>query len=287
MRGPLLIRSWALLAAVLAACRGPFSPPEPAAPSPRLAVFSAGAAETLERLGAVSHVVAVGKWVRFADGRVRPQVGTFDQPNAEVLLSLGVELVVTTASVAGTPSNRELERLGLEVLELETATLEGVFASIQTLGRRVGRASEATCLVQELEERLQQLEARRAGAPRLRALIVVGRDPLWVAGPGSYLDRLLAIAGAVNAAAGLSAPFAPMSLEKLLEQPPHLLFDLGSPGEDNRRWEELLTPALGRKPQVVTVPSGLLTVPGPRVAEMAEYLAGELDRAAAALVDPR
>lgn len=296
MRHALLIGRWILAAASLVGCQDPALPrcQDSASPcqdflsprfevglAPRLAVFSPAAAEILERLEATASVVAVGKWVEFSDGIKRPQVGTFDHPNVEALLGLGVEAVVTTASVAGSPAKQELQRLGLEFVELETATLEGIFTSIRTLGAWVGKAPQAERLVQELQERLSRIAARQSSSHPVRALIALGQDqPLWVAGPGSYLDSLLRIAGGQNVAAQLESPFAPISLEQLLKTPPQVIFELGSRGPaDSRYWEELLAPVLRHKPRVVSVPDGFLSVPGPRVAEMAEYLAGELQLA--------
>lgn len=268
-----------VLAAAAAACQD-WRPPV-AAPSPRLAVFSPAAAETLVALDAASHIVAVGKWVELPAGtHALPRVGTFDRPNAEALFAAGVELVVTTRTEAGQEENRELERLGLQVLALETASLEGVLHSILELGERVGRRPAAEALVASIESRLARVAERGSGRTPRRVLIVVGHEPLWVAGSGSYLDRLLRLCGAENAAGDLPAPFSPASLEAILERKPEVVFEFSSKqasagsGPD---WRRLLEPILGRPPHEVIVPPGLLSVPGPRVADMAEWIEEQLE----------
>lgn len=270
--------------AVLAACARSAPPPAPSpAPPPagaRLGVLAPAAAETLARLGAAERVVAVGDWVTWPpELAARPRLGSYDAPSAERLLELGVDTLITTASAAGRAERAELARLGIEVVELDTETFEGTLAAIAELGRRVGREAAAEALVEEIRARLDGIARRVAGARRPRVLVAVGREPLYAAGPGSHLDELVRLAGGENVVADAGAPWAMVSLESVLARRPEVVLD----SADNRpgaargalpgewaRWPFL--PAV-RDGRVYHLDPARLSVPGPRLPEMAELVA--------------
>lgn len=266
-----------VVALALAACSRA-APPVP--PGQRLAVLAPAAAETLVLLGATDRVVAVGDWVTWPpEIAAKPKLGAYDEPSRERLLELGVDTLVTSASVAGRAGREELERLGIRVVEFETDTFAGALEGIGTLGALVGREPEAARLVAGVRARVAAVAAGVADAPRVRALVVVGRDPLFVAGPGSYLDELVRLAGGENVAADAGAPWAMVSLEAMLARRPEVILDTsenrpgaprGALAGDWARWPFLPAVAAGR---VHFVDPALLAIPGPRLGEMAERMA--------------
>lgn len=277
MSGRSLVLAFALGAA---ACAPPGPEPGHLPAARRLAVLAPSAAETLAALGETARIVAVGDFVVWPpEVAALPRIGAYDAPNPERLLALGVDLLVTTAGVAGRAERVQLAGHGIDTLELDTATYEASLAAMRELGARVGREQAAEELVAGVERRVAAVAAATATLPRRRVLIVVGRDPLFVAGPGSHLDRLLEAAGGENVAADLGSPWAQASLEAMLERAPEVILD----SSDNRpgvvrgllagpweRWEFL--PAV-REGRVASVDPWRLTIPGPRLGECAELLA--------------
>lgn len=270
-------RAICVLAVALAACS---RPAPPVAPGQRLAVLAPAAAETLALLGVADRVVAVGDWVTWPpEIAAKPKLGAYDEPSRERLLELGVDTLVTSASVAGRAGREELERLGIRVVEFETDTFAGALEGIETVGALVGREPQAARLVAGVRARVDAVATGVAGAPRVRALVVVGRDPLFVAGPGSFLDELVRLAGGENVAADAGAPWAMVSLEAMLARRPEVILDTSEnrPGAPRgalagewARWPFLPAVAAGR---VHFVDPALLAIPGPRLGEMAERMA--------------
>jgi iron complex transport system substrate-binding protein len=116
---------------------------------------------------------------------------------------------------------------------------------------------------------------------RRRVLVVVGRDPLYVAGPGSHVDEMIRLAGGANVAHDALAPYQQVSLEVILERMPEVIIDAsdnrpGSPrGRQTGRWGEWpFLPAV-QDERVYWVDPGLLLIPGLRLPEMT-LLAGRL-----------
>lgn len=237
-------------------------------------------AEIVAALGAADEVVAVGDFVAWPPAlAARPRVGAYDAPSLERILALGGNLYVTTRSQAGQRALARLVELGVEIVELDTATYAGTLASIERLGQKLGRKPQAAELAGEIGERVAAVRSRAARVPARRVLVVVGREPLYVAGPGSHLDELVRAAGGENVAADALAPYQLLSLEAALARRPEVIVDSSEnrPGAlrgralgDWARWPFL--PAVAER-RVYFVDPVRLSIPGPRLGEMAELLA--------------
>lgn len=237
------------------------------------------AAEILHVLGRLDHVVAIGDFVDWPpEIRELPKIGAYDAPNEELLLSLGVDVLITSYSQAANPRLERLQGLGLEVLALQTGTYEGVFESLLAVGRLFGAEARAEALESEIRTRLETLRQKAATAPRRTVLIAVGRDPLYVAGPGSHLDQMIVLAGGVNVAADGRSSYQLVSLEAMLERRPEVIVDtsLNIPGAPRGRqlgtWAQWpFLPAV-REKRVYWVDPSRLVIAGPRLPEMTELL---------------
>lgn len=270
-----------LLAAALSCSSGEPEPPLIASDAPRIVVLAPAAAEMLEAIGMQEHVVGAGD---FVTGPVIasdvPRVGSHDAPNIEKILSLRAGVVVTSTGDAASASHARLRELGVEVLDLDTSTYDGVFESLNQLGARFDRIGEAQALESAILAGIESVREKTIDAPRRKVLFVVGRDPLYVAGPGSHIDVLIEIAGGVNVAHDALAPYQMVSLESMLERMPEVIIDTS----DNRsgalrgnvagpwgRWKFLPAVNDGR---VFWVEPDRLVIPGVRLAEMAHEIGG-------------
>lgn len=263
------------------ACTTDGDPPRHEVPvERRIVALAPAAAEMLDALGASASVVGVGDYVtRPARLAALPRVGAYDRPNIELLLALEADLLVSAASRAASPVHERLEALGIEVLALDTATFDGVFESLERLGRALGRTSRARRLADRMRDELATVRRRAAGAERRRVLVVVGRDPLFVAGPGSHVDELLQLLGAENIAADAGAPWSRISLETVLERVPDVIVDAADNRDGARRgaiagvWAEWpFLPAV-RDARVYHLHPDLISIPGMRLPAMAGRLA--------------
>jgi iron complex transport system substrate-binding protein len=253
--------------------------PAPGQPGRRVVVMAPGAAEMLDALGLIDRVVGVGDFVDWPVRlRALPKVGAYDAPNAERLLALHADMLITTLNRAGSVRLAQLEKLGIAVVQLELSTYDGVFSALRELGERFGRQQRAAALVGDMRSRLEQVRLRAAGAPKRRVLFVVGRDPLYVAGPGSHLDRLIRLAGGENLVPDSRAPYALTSMEVILQRLPQVILDSSDnhPGTRSGRrlgaWADWpFLPAV-RDRRVYVIDPWRLSIPGPRLPEMAELM---------------
>ncbi len=267
-----------LLAAVLFVSCGRSGPPAGAAPvaTHRIVVMAPSAAEMLAALGAADEVVAVGDFVAWPpELAVKPKVGAYDQPSLEAMVALRATDFVTARSVAGASSAARLRELGVSVAELDTSTYEGSLAAMTALGERFGRNAQAAAMVRQIRATVASVEQRARAAPRRRVLFVVGRDPVYAAGPGSHIDGLIRAAGGENVAGDAPSSYAQIALEAILDRRPEVILDSSDNGPTAprgrvtgpwSRWAFLPAVSAGR---VFFLDPVRLSVPGPRLGEMA------------------
>ena len=198
--------------------------------------------------------------------RDRPVVGGLFAPGLESIVALEPDLVVWVPSAQQRDLHRRLNALGVEVLVLPNHSLEELLQSIETLGARLGRARPAQRRVAEIRSAFAAATAAAPLRAAPRALLVLQRDPLYVVGKGSFLDAMLAAAGAENVAGGIAEAYPRVSLEWLIAARPEVILDasqtLDPPKQFWQRWPSLPAVENGR---VVAIPADDVTLPGPHL----------------------
>lgn len=279
----------AALALALAACRGKaptgaalagsFAVVDDRAPAPRRIVcLVPSATELVFALGAGDRVVGVSAFDDYPPEVLRlPRIGGMTNPSFEGVAALRPDAVVGVEGPTDLAVLRRLRSMGVRVVVPRVESVAEVLAGVDLFGRLLHRAPEAAALRLTIAGDLDAVRARVAGRPRPRTLVVLGRRPLVAAGPGSWIDELVAIAGGTNAVtAGGRYPTLPR--EALGALMPEAILDLTGHVEGAALRDELAgvdVPAL-RDGRVTTLADPMFLRPGPRVAEAARQLAAAL-----------
>jgi iron complex transport system substrate-binding protein len=215
-------------------------------------------------LGARAQLVGVDDFSARQEPAVAglPRVGGLYDPSLEAVVALRPDHVMLVPSAEQRGFQEQLAALGIARFVADPVSYDEVLATIRRLGERLGRAREAQARVAALHGARARAEAANAGRKRVRALLVIQRDPLFVAGPGTFVDDMLRAAGAANVAADLSGAWPRASREWLLAARPELIVDATDEPEPARefwaRW-----PAL--RARIVSLPAALVTLPGPQL----------------------
>jgi iron complex transport system substrate-binding protein len=153
-----------------------------------------------------------------------PRVGGFLDPSAEAVVGLRPDLVLWLTDASALTPVKRIADLGIPVLALPVVSVADVIATTRAVARVLGDPRAGDRLSADFEAAIVRTRARAASLPRKRVLLVVGREPLVVAGPGSYPDELLGIVGATNVVGGAVAwPVFPV--ERAAAADPDLVID--------------------------------------------------------------
>jgi len=250
----------------------------------RIVSTSPSITETLFALGLGSRVVGVTTFCTYpSEARSKPKVGTFLDPDYERILALKPDLVLVFKNPINVSGR--LSALGLRTADVDMDTVESVYTSIAAIGRMTGTTPRAAALVASLKRELDSIRAAGARGGRTKVLFLVGRAPATLqsmvgAGPGTFLDQLLRLAGGVNALASSPVQYPKVSLEQILASDPDVIIDMGdyahaSEATEARRREELsVWKPYGRlkavrSGRVHAVTAAHFVVPGPRMSAAA------------------
>jgi len=131
-----------------------------------------------------------------AEAAQKPRVGGPINPNLEQVVSLAPDLVLATKAINRRETVEALARIGLPVFVTDPHSVEDMIASVEHIGKVLHAEKTAAPLVEDLRERLSNLDRRIAGAAPRRVLFVVWTDPLISIGRGTFIADALRRAGA-------------------------------------------------------------------------------------------
>lgn len=270
-------------------CRSERAPgPEPAATgsatpqaAARLIALSPSATEIVAALDAADALVGVDDYSTFPpEVAGLPKVGSFLTPNLEAIIRLRPTLVIVDDVHA--PTAGALRDAGVATIACPIHALPDVEAALRQVAAALGRPQVAATRIAEIHAALDTARARRP-ARRPRVLAVIDREAggtgnLVAAGPGSWLDELLAVVGAENVLAGAGVRYPKLSLEEVLRGQPEVILDLSYAARaEITAWSAVDVPAT-RNHRVVALSEPYLLAPSPRVAAALAALAAAIAR---------
>lgn len=230
--------------------------------------------ETLCALSACEKLVGVDDYSTFPAALTKlPKVGGLYDPNIEAILALKPDVVlVSKYGKLAEP----LTQAGVTVVAVNPETYDEVFTKTTLLGRIVNREAQARALVTALKRDIARVEILTKNAAK-QPLTYFEIDPTpYSIGPNSFMGVLLGKAGARNVIPESMGDFPKVDPEFIVKANPQLILsaDLTPQGAAARPgWSAIQAVKTGR---VVTVPAalnGMLTIPGPRLAQALRGLA--------------
>lgn len=224
-------------------------------------------ADDLYAIGAGEQLVAVSAYTNTPQARRLPRVADASSVDAEAIVAL------RPTAVIGIPAQARfvepLRRAHVPVYLLADDTYDEIFSNLRAAGALTGRRREADAEIARLQRETAALHDRIGGFARHPSVFVVlGSGPIWTAGSGSYITKLIALAGGRNAAEDLRAAYGEYSAEALLrDQPDLLVTDPATHLEalvDREPWRSLRAVRRGR---VYGIDPDVLERPGPNYNE--------------------
>lgn len=227
----------------------------------RIVSLSPNITETLFAIDAGDSLVGVTSYCDYpAVAKQIECIGSIMEPDIEKIIALSPELVITTGTGLQKTFESRLASLGIRCESVEVNRLEDVFTSIETLGRLAGKEAEAVALSENVKAALYQRPKSEAG----RIMVVIQREPLIVAGAGTFIGSLIATAGGENACAEQGYPV--INAESLIVMAPDIIIETEpvSGFEADSAASAYYSPWLGSV-KAYRASRDVLSRPGPRV----------------------
>ncbi|NCP88331.1 MAG: hypothetical protein CO094_11225 [Anaerolineae bacterium CG_4_9_14_3_um_filter_57_17] len=254
-------------------------------PAQKVVSLAPSNTEILFAIGAGDQTIGRDMFSDFPEAaKALPDVGgSMGEYNLEAITALQPDLVLA-AEINTEAQVKALDDLGLTVYYLKNpATLEEMYANLQTVAQLTGHEPQAAALIESLQARVVAVTEKISAAAEKPSVFyeVDASDPAkpYSAGPGTFIDTLITLAGGKNMVtlAGITDAYPQVSLEQVVATPPDVIL-LGdamwgtTPDMVGQRpgWETLPAVTGG---QVFAFDDNLVSRPGPRLVDGLELLA--------------
>jgi iron complex transport system substrate-binding protein len=205
-------------------------------------------------------------------------------PNLERIAALRPDLILLQDTQRAWRDR--LRAMNLRAVEVPGQSMADVFAAVRTIAGLLDVADTGERLNKRLKGELDDVAQRVAGARPLRTLLVIGHDPgalreIFLAGRGTFIDRLLQIAGGANALEASPVAYPKVGVEEVLRVNPQAVFVLAPDENDTpaaqereaRLWSALAYLDAVKNGRVYLVTGRDVMTPGPRMADTAAHFA--------------
>jgi len=237
--------------------------------------------EMLFALGLDEKVVGVSDYCDYPEAaKLKEKVGGFYNPSIEKIVELDPDLVFTYEGEELLMT--QLDELGITYIVLQPKDMDGILKNIELVGKITGAESRAEELVENMQARIVSVTGQVKDAPHPRvfyAYAVTDLNNPWTAGPGSFVDSLITMAGGENIGAKASIPWPQFSIEEVANSDPEVIIvnvkhgTAATPVEEIRRhpvWRE--TSAI-KHDRIYTIDGNLVERSGPRIVQGLEDMA--------------
>ncbi len=180
----------------------------------RIVSMAPNLTEILFALGLAEKIVAVtndSDWPPQAASK--PRVGTFWQPNIEAVIAKKPQLIVTLAFEQQRNLAERLKRIGYHSIVLKIEKVNDLFDAIGEIGAATGRQDRAKQLTDAIRTKLDNLKSMIGPSRKVKALYVVQREPLRVAGRDTFINEIIEAAGGENAIGATLHKYPPIGAE--------------------------------------------------------------------------
>lgn len=248
-----------------------------AGPAKRIISLIPSATETLIAIHATRQIVGKTRYDVAKEVDSLPSVGGGIDPSIETVVSLKPDLVLAWDNDKRRDVRNKLVAAGIQVFSLRTEDTADVYRGIGNLGRLTAHDSEAKAITTGLRATIDSVRSAVAGHPIKRVMFVVYPDPPLTAGPHTFVDELIGVAGGASVFHDADKLWPNVSMEEIVKRAPELLIvpqgEFKSNSIDQFRartgWRDLGAVKSGA---IATVPADLTQRPGPNIGNAARML---------------
>lgn len=250
-------------------------------PATRIVALSAADCEVLYAIGGGDALVGRGEYCDYpAEVFDIPAVQSGMETNIEQIISLEPDVLLMSTMAQTEEQVEALENAGIHVVVSDAQDIEGVYTSIEMIGKLMGKEDNAKAVIDGMKKTFDEVKANATGDGTKTVYFEVSplEYGLWTAGSGTFMNEIAEMLGLKNAFDDV-AGWAEISEEQVLERNPDYIVTITMYyGEGPTPTEEIMArPGWDR---VTAVQNGAilnlvdneLSRPGPRLADGANLM---------------
>jgi iron complex transport system substrate-binding protein len=126
--------------------------------------------------------------------------------SVEKIVAAKPDLVIASTGIKGLS---DLKQFHIPVLILNPASIAGVYHDITLVGEATGKTRQAQAVIRQMKAQMGSIE-RKVKTTHQRPKVFYDLGGLYTAGPHSFINSLIDLAGAVNVGASMSTQSYPL-----------------------------------------------------------------------------
>lgn len=252
----------------------------------RVIALSPHLAELVCSAGACAQLVGVVRHSDYPDAvRALPQIGDAHAVNAEAVIALKPDLILSWDGGTAAQTVARLERLKLRVEPIRVRSLDDVGLALLRIGALLGTEDAACAAEAEFRENIGALRARYANATPIDVMYQLEPEPVFTVNRHSPISEAMALCGARNIFADYTHLAGPVGRESVLAaDPAAIVFGRQDDVDGIRRgWLRFPQMRAVRANNLIAVNADQLARATPRMAQGTAELCEALDLARARL----
>ncbi|MBC8236416.1 protein-L-isoaspartate(D-aspartate) O-methyltransferase [bacterium] len=255
-------------------------------PPKRIISIAPSITEILFAIGLDEEIVGVTEYCDYPPkAKEKTKVGGYYTPSFEVIVSLKPDLVVAAADGPNEAHIDKLNKLDVPCFVVKPRTVDEIIESMNTLVEVTGKETTGTRTIDELKDRIGQVDKCVKSIPikkRLKVFYALDHTDLYTTGKNTFVNDLIVRAGGINIAGGSDGWFK-YSLESLVLKKPDVIITGKTEKQKHEEivamWQKYkMLPAVTDN-LIYTIDINWLSRPGPRAIDalekMVEFLYGK------------
>lgn len=245
-------------------------------PAQRIISLAPSNTEILFAIGAGDRVIGVTTFDDYPEEVLQiEKIGDFNGMNLERIIELEPDLVINYGEGI-TEETQRLVEAGIQIAGFEPESIEEIIETIERIGLLTGNSAEAEALSKGMLDKEAELIEKVKGLETKKVFYEIWHEPLMAAGPGSFVDQLILLAGGVNVAGDAESEYPQFDLEQLIERNPQVYLTANDLPEktvesikERPGYENIDAIKNG---QIYLLDGNIMSRPGPRIIEALEIL---------------
>ena len=191
-------------------------------PATRIVALSAADCEVLFAIGGGDALVGRGEYCDYpAEVLDVPSVESGMETNIEQIISLKPQVLLMSTMAQTSEQVEALEKAGIHVVVSDAQDIEGVYTSIDMIGKLMGKEDNAKAVIENMKKTFVDVKEKASGDGTKTVYFEVSplEYGLWTAGSGTFMNEIAEMLGLKNAFADVTG-WGEISEEQVLERNP-------------------------------------------------------------------
>ena len=237
----------------------------------RIVSLAPNITEILFALGVGDKVVGVTDYSDYPEkAQELPKVGSFVNPNLELVEDLKPDLVIATKDGNPEQAIKKLGEMNIATFVINPRNFQGILISIQNIGKILEREEVGNQISQAMNATETYIEKQVSALKKPKVLFQLGAKPIISINKNTFIHDIIEKAGGLNIASESQLNYPEMNKESIVSSNPDVIIaatDEKTFAEIKQNWASFSDISAVKKKRIYRINPDTISRPAPRIME--------------------